>query len=337
MWAVCCRIEDHDDPLGPIMPLESLTANKSVSKADMATIAYEATKKSSIRSEPVIDSLWRKLRSMIKPRPAALDVEKQLFMLGGADVANVIDALDSLTRPFTNGRCWTETTSDFYKRWKEVDVPKESIWPKEKDDVFLLKKAAVQRARMESAFRDLLTETGSCLYDISGTNTYGTATCFDNIESDGQVGPTQSQLGVVRGLVMPPFGAQLPASQWRMNKVRSSTNTQTNPHSPISRSRASSAARSERRFSVNDEGNTLPGAPLLPRRELDPTNTDQRPLHQRDIREATHSSSPPAQPSANRDESVDSGRRQRPRVRSAAVTVSSQFDQFLKSEDDSSA
>lgn len=215
MWAVCCRIEDHEDPLEPIMLLESLTTNKSVSKADMATIAHEATKKSSARAEPVIDSLCRKLRSMVKPRPAALDVEKHLFILGSADVTNVIDALDSLTRPYTNDKFWRETTSDFYNRWKEVDVPRESIWPKEKDDVFRLKKAAVQRARMESAFRDLLTETGSYLYDISGTNTYCTAECFDNIEADGQDGPTQSQLDVVRGLVMPPFGAQLPASQWR--------------------------------------------------------------------------------------------------------------------------
>lgn len=135
---------------------------------------------------------------------------------------------------------------------------------------------------------------------------------------------------------MPPFGAQLPASQWRMNKVGSSRNTQTNPHSPISRSRASSVGRSERRFSVNDEGNTLPGTSPLPRRELDPTNTDRRPLHQRDIREATHSSSPPAQHFVNRDESVDPGRQQRTRIREIAVTIS-QFDQFLKSEDSSSA
>lgn len=336
MWAVFCHIEDHDEPLEPIIPLESLTTKKSFSKVDLATIAYEATKQSSIRSEPVIDSLCRKLKNMVKPRPAESDVEKQLFMLGSADVANATDALDSLTHPFTNDRYWTTSTSDFYNRWKDVDVPKERIWPKEKDDVFRLKKAAVQRARMESAFRDLLPGTGSYLYDISGTNTYGTATCFDNIEADGQDGPTQSQLDVVRGLVMPPFGAQLPASQWRMNQVGSSTNTQTNPHTPISRSRASSAARGERRSFVDDEGNTLLGMSLLPRRELDPTNTDRQPLHQRDIREATHSSSPPAQPSANRDESVNSGHQQRPRVRRTAVTMS-QFDQFLKSEDSSSA
>lgn len=335
MWAVRCRIEDHDDPLEPIMLLESLTANKSLSKADMATIAYEITKQSSIRSEPVIDSLCRKLRSRVKPRPAESDVEKQLFMLGSADVTNVIDALDSLTRPFINDSYWARTTSDFYNRWKEVDVPKESIWPKEKDDVFLLKKAAVQRARMESAFRDLLTETDSYLYDISGTNTFGTATCFDNIEADGQDGPTQSQLDVVRGLVMPPFGAQLPASQWRMNKVGSSTNTQTNPHSPISRSRASSAARSERRFSINDEGVPLPGTSLVSRRELDSTNPDRRPLRQEDRRKATHSFSHPAQSSARQDESVNSGRQQQPRDRQTTATISSEFDQFLKSEDDS--
>lgn len=86
---------------------------------------------------------------------------------------------------------------------------------------------------MEPTRRDLLEGIGSFLYDIIGTNTYGIETHLDNIEADGEDVPTKSQLDVVRGPAMPPFDANLSASQWRINNIGMSTNTLKNLCSPI--------------------------------------------------------------------------------------------------------
>lgn len=331
MWSVRCSIEDHDDSLEPIKPLDRLITNETHSKSDMAAIAYRNTKQNGIRSQPVIDRLCRKLKALAKPRPAVSIVEKQLFMLSGVHLTNVIKALDCLLHLPTKANLWPPTSS-FYADWKKDRPPPATSWPRKVTDVDLMKKAFVQRMRMESACRDFLTGTGTYLYDIGGAYCSVTATCYDDIKADELEGPTQSQLDVVRGLVMPPFGAYLPASQWRINEVESSTNTPTNLDSSVSRSRVPSAARTERHSSANDEGSTLPATPTLSQMGRSSTHPDRRPLHQEDGREVIYLSSSPAQSSASRDESVGPGHQQEPQNLKATVT-SSEIDRFLKSED----
>lgn len=333
MWSVRCSIEDHDDPLEPIKPSSPVVTNEIKSKLDRAVCAYDHTRLNGIRSEPVIDNLCRKLRALVKPRPAASAVEKQLFMLGSADMTKVIEALDCQLRLGTSDNLWPPTSS-FYAEWKKDRPPQATRWPKKAADVDLMMKAFVQRLRMESACRDLLTGTGTYLCDIGGVHRFATATCYDDIEADELNGPTQSQLDVVRGLVMPPFGACLPASQWRINEIEFSTNTPTNLDRSVSRSRAPSAARAERHSSANDEGGTLPATPTLSQRALSSTHLDRQPLHQEDRREVIYLSSSPDQKSASRDESVGPGHQQQPQNLKATVTTTSEDDRFLKNEDD---
>lgn len=335
MWSVRCSIEDHDDPLEPILLLDSPRTDEIHSKAAMAAIAYKNTKKNGIRSRTVIDRLCRKLRATVKPRPAASAAERQLFMLSGADMTNVIQALDSLLHPPTKTNLWPPASS-FYADWNKSKPPEATRWPRKATDVDLMKKAFVQKMRMESACRNLLTGTGTYLYDINGAHHFATATCYEYIEADERDGPTQSQLDVVRGLVMPPFGACLPASQWRSNEVEISTNTPTNLGNSVSRSRDPSAARTERRSSANDEGSTLSVTPTPSQKELSSTRPDRRPLHQDDSREVKYLSSSPAKSSASRDESVGPGQQQQPQNLKATVTSPSEVDRFLKSEDNSS-
>ncbi|KAI7781738.1 hypothetical protein LA080_014369 [Diaporthe eres] len=288
----------------------------------MAAIAYRHTKRNSIRSLPFIDRLCRKLKALVKPRLAVSTVERQLFMLGSADMTNVIKALDCLLHLPTKANLWPSTSS-FYADWKKAKPPppQATRWPKKGTDVHLLMKAFVQRMRMESARRDLLTGTGTYLYDTGGAHRFATATCYDDIEADELDGPTQSQLDVVRGLVMPPFGAYLPASQWRIDEVGISTNTPTNLDSSVSRSRAPSAARTERHSSANDEGSTLPETPTFSQTGRSSSRPHRRPLHQEDGLEVIYLSSSPAQSPASRDESVGPGHQQDPRNLKATVTT----------------
>lgn len=126
-----------------------------------------------------------------------------------------------------------------YAGGKKVEHLGETKCPTEKDDVF----------RRVLLFSDL-EETR--IVEISSP---GPALWRDTLLRNG---PTKSQLHVVRALVMPPFGTDLPSSQKRINKVGTSTNTPTNLNRSFSRSRASCAACHERRSSDLDEGSTLP-------------------------------------------------------------------------------
>lgn len=129
---------------------------------------------------------------------------------------------------------------------KDGQAPKRDHAAQRGFNVFFVKKSLVWWMGLGSACRDLLSGTGSYLYQINRAQRFATATWQDDIEAEEVDVAIQSQLDVVRGLVTPPFGAHLPASQWRSNNVGIKTNTPVNLDSSVSRSRTSSAARNER-------------------------------------------------------------------------------------------
>lgn len=183
-----------------------------------ALAAYSLAQRTGLGSSDFVRLLCSRMERTIQPVPAATPVARQLFLLRAEDVSNVIDILDELTDERTG--CTLFRSSALYMmQWRrECRKAADARGNSSEDTVCRYRddwREHVHQWRLQWACRDALLQwdVQEYLYDVDPRHCPATPDCYGKIHAGMStkmvVGPTQSQLDVIRGLVPLPRGPHL--------------------------------------------------------------------------------------------------------------------------------
>lgn len=218
MYTVYCRVEGHDEPVVPILPLSATVIERcKASPQDVALLQYINSQENGISSQREVRLLCEEIRPTVTRHAARYKDERSLFLLRSSDVNYIAKALSRLSDPTTMHKLY-QPTKWYFATWDKRNLTEwPRVKPREATELSNHLRDSVYRWRADHSVRQALKDVdGQYLYDVCEEHCPLTAECLNNIEAGEQGGPTQSQLDVVRGLVRPRFGLHMEVSDWRV-------------------------------------------------------------------------------------------------------------------------
>lgn len=246
MCAVAYRVKDHDDPLVPIRAKQLKRFEEQIGPlpldANQKSLLFYQQTKNSIMDDPNIRKICQALQSISPSETSESDIGKRVFLLKVADLVRVRKAINMVFDKVSGHRLFPslEASESAWERIGKNLVPKQ--WPRDRD-LNHVRTSAILRFRMEHKCRLVLQgqhasdrKTPHHLYLVDFRDLSSTAHFYDNIQaglSQGNIlGPTQTQLDVLRGLIVPARGPYMESMPVEDTSVTEAF-TVTSPHASI--------------------------------------------------------------------------------------------------------